>query len=93
MFFQLSSGTSTDIVNQCKRQRAEREDLLSKLSIYTSVNNETVLKHESGAYKILPRSITAWSQDVLWDYSYLVFAIVMDLFFYCALKKRCIYCI
>lgn len=54
-------------MDTCRKGREHREDLLNKLSMYNSVDG-MVLKHESGVFKVMPRSVTPWSTEILWDY-------------------------
>lgn len=62
-----SPGMSSEIVQHVTSARNEKDDWLAKLSIYQSVDNQTVLKHENGAFKVLPRSNSPWNPQIQWD--------------------------
>ena len=66
-FWPCDPGTSDSVLQEVRAARAQKQDLIAKLSVYTSVDNQTVLKHENGQYKVLLRSSSPWNLQVQWD--------------------------
>eukprot|EP00435_Cladocopium_sp_Y103_P032368 s3482_g8.t1 len=60
---QRRGGTSDSVLREIRQARAQKQDLMAKLSVYMSVDNQAVLKHENGTYKILPRSASPSVKD------------------------------